>query len=145
MNALREAAPILSPSILIVEDDESIREILSIIFESEGYRVQAAADGREALVHLHSAPASSLPDLILLDWIMPGMNGSEFTRIQALDPRLCNIPTVIVSATNPELHQNFSGYRGVFQKPFETSTLLKRTNEICRPKAGPVRLSPAIH
>jgi CheY-like chemotaxis protein len=86
--------------VLIVEDDELTREMLTAILQGEGYLTETAAHGREALAHMETAP---LPDLIVLDLLMPVMNGWEFCAAQAHDPRLASIPVVIVTATDSEL------------------------------------------
>ena len=89
---LREARK----SILVVEDDAATRDAVSLALEDEGYSVTGVANGKEALLHLRGAP--SPPDLILLDLMMPVMNGSEFRKQQRQDPALKSIPVVVVSA-----------------------------------------------
>ena len=82
-------------SILVIEDDAATRAAVSLALEDEGYSVTAVPNGQEALHHLRrTAP----PDLILLDLMMPVMNGWEFRRQQAQDPALQWIPVVVVSA-----------------------------------------------
>lgn len=81
--------------ILIVEDDLSIRETMRFFLEMEGYAVDEAPDGKAALDKLRS---ESAPRLILLDLMMPVMNGYEFLLARARDPRLSEIPVVVVSA-----------------------------------------------
>ena len=82
--------------ILIVEDDTPIRESLQELLEDEGYLVEATANGQEALDRLHALPA--LPDLILLDLMMPVKDGFQFREEQRQDPALALIPIVIMSA-----------------------------------------------
>jgi CheY-like chemotaxis protein len=82
--------------VLIVEDDDITREMLATILQAEGYMTDSVANGREALAYLS---AQAAPDLILLDLLMPVMNGWEFRAAQAADPRLASIPVVVVSAT----------------------------------------------
>jgi CheY-like chemotaxis protein len=82
--------------VLIVEDDELTREMLAVILQAEGYRIDSVANGQEALAHLRTTAA---PDLILLDLWMPVMNGWEFCAAQAEDPLLAAVPVVIISAT----------------------------------------------
>lgn len=81
--------------ILIVEDDELIRDAMGPLLEGQGHQVAFAENGREALTWLHAHPH---PDVIVLDLRMPVMNGWEFRAIQKLDPRLSLIPVVAVSA-----------------------------------------------
>ncbi len=81
--------------VLLVEDDLDVRESLVDALESEGYRVLAARDGVEALEHLRTNPA---PALILLDMMMPRMNGYEFREVQRATPGWSAIPVIIFSA-----------------------------------------------
>src|SRR3569832_407091 len=83
-------------SILIVDDDVDIRVTISLILEDEGYAVASAANGEEALRYLRSHPS---PSLILLDLMMPGMDGVEFRAEQQRDAQLSGIPVVVVTAS----------------------------------------------
>ena len=83
-------------AVLVVDDDFDIRETLREVLVEEGYRVDTARDGREALAYLKSHPP---PCVILLDLMMPGMNGAEFRRAQRADPALLQIPVVAISAS----------------------------------------------
>lgn len=80
---------------LVVDDDADIRETIVTILESYGYRGEAAGDGAEALALLRANP--SRPRLILLDLMMPNVNGIEFRRAQLADPALADIPVVIMT------------------------------------------------
>lgn len=82
--------------VLVVEDDETIRETLVELLVEYGYAAESAADGREALEKL--AESSTAPCLILLDLMMPGMDGREFRERQLCDPALSEIPVVVISA-----------------------------------------------
>lgn len=83
--------------ILVVDDDPDIRELLLQVLLDEGYRAAGASNGREALDYLRR---SDLPSLILLDLMMPVMNGWQFRDEQRLDPRLGAIPVVVISANS---------------------------------------------
>jgi CheY-like chemotaxis protein len=80
--------------VLIVEDDVEIRETLSQVLELEGYAVAAASDGRKALASARQVH----PDVILLDLMMPVMDGWQFRAEQKNDPSISDIPVVVVSA-----------------------------------------------
>src|SRR6187549_1262395 len=82
--------------ILVVEDDTDIRESLVEVLEDEGFGVRAAADGRQALDVLRAE--RPLPDLILLDLMMPVMNGFQFREQQLSDAAFAGIPVVVVTA-----------------------------------------------
>jgi two-component system phosphate regulon sensor histidine kinase PhoR len=92
-----ETLPACPPadSILVVDDDDDIRQTLATLLEARGYDVNSAVDGADALRSLGDRP---LPDVILLDLGMPNVDGREFRRRQRLDPRLANIPVIIISA-----------------------------------------------
>ena len=98
MNAVNN--PSAAPIALIVDDDRDIRETLGQIMESEGYAVVGAADGRQALDHLAQAPMPA--SLILLDIMMPGMNGVQFRVAQKANPRWSEIPTIVMTAASVE-------------------------------------------
>ena len=83
--------------VLIVDDDPVARKALALVFEHQGYPVVQAANGQEALKRLRDGPP---PGLILLDLMMPIMDGWEFLQRQKQDPALAGIPVVIISAAD---------------------------------------------
>ena len=108
---------------LIVEDDEAIRETLADILQYEGYVVSTACDGREALLRLHSGAA---PGLILLDLMMPRMNGWEFRTEQLSHQELAGIPLVVLSgAYDAHRQARMLNADGFLSKPIEVVQLLK--------------------
>jgi CheY-like chemotaxis protein len=82
--------------ILIVEDAEDLCYAMAELLRQEGYAVSCAHSGREALAHLETA--EQLPQLVLLDLMMPDMDGSEFRARQRADPRFSWIPIVLMTA-----------------------------------------------
>lgn len=82
-------------SILVVEDDDDIREAIATFLEAEGYSVVAAGNGEEALEILRSARKFCL---VLLDLFMPVKNGWEFRAEQLDDPRIADVPVIVISA-----------------------------------------------
>ncbi len=80
--------------VLVVDDDATIREIVEMVLEAEGYPVSTASEGAEALRQLGSGPR---PGMILLDLRMPGMDGRAFREAQRARPELAQIPVVILS------------------------------------------------
>jgi CheY-like chemotaxis protein len=88
-------APHAAGHVLIIEDEQDLRETTAELLDLAGYRVDCAANGEEALTHLRKGP---LPRLILLDLMMPVMNGWQFRQQQLRDPVLAPIPVVVVSA-----------------------------------------------
>jgi CheY-like chemotaxis protein len=103
--------------ILIIEDSEEIRASMSELLEAEGYCVLRAQNGRVALDQL--AEYEKLPALILLDLMMPVMDGFEFRRIQRADSRLKDIPVLLMTARG-EIDDETSalGVDGYLRKPF---------------------------
>jgi two-component system, chemotaxis family, chemotaxis protein CheY len=80
-------------SILVVDDDDDVRTMIRVLLSGEGYAVEDAADGLEALRHLRSHP----PDLVLLDLMMPRMSGEDLMSAMAADESLADIPVAILS------------------------------------------------
>src|SRR5262245_8453392 len=109
-------------SILIVEDDAATRDALTMVLSDEGYAVSSAANGLEAIDLLRQGAA---PDLIILDLMMPVMDGWQFRREQQRDPALDGIPVLVLSADGGVAQKAAAlGARGYVQKPVEMDTLL---------------------
>lgn len=85
----------MHPSILVIEDDRDIREALVDCLTEEGYRVSSASNGSEGLMRLRSVDATNL---IILDLMMPVMNGQEFRKQQLADQNLAKIPVILLTA-----------------------------------------------
>ncbi len=113
-------------SILVVEDDDDIRNVMIDVLESEGYHAVAAANGKEALDLLHTI---SKPCLVLLDMMMPIMNGREFLDKIMEDSILAPIPVLIVSAVADKT--NTKGAVGFLKKPVDIEMVLKMVNQYC--------------
>jgi CheY-like chemotaxis protein len=123
--------------ILLIEDDVDIRQALAEVLEFEGYRVAQASHGLEALKLLR-ADASDLPALILLDLMMPVMNGWEFRAEQLKDPQISDIPVIVLTAY-PSDHRRGSSLDSVaaLSKPIDTSLLLHTIEESMRRHSQP--------
>ncbi len=87
------------PTILLVEDEPSQREVLSYNLEAEGFDVQSADNGEDALLLIEESP----PDLILLDWMMPLVSGIEVCRRLKMRPQTRGIPIIMLSARSEEV------------------------------------------
>lgn len=113
----------MAKRILVVEDDTSIRELLVELLESEGYAVASAVNGLEGLKYLQSEVN---PDLILIDLMMPVMDGYSFRTEQLKNTTWSKIPTVVMSAeaNAKEKMKNFS-ITAFLSKPVELDTILK--------------------
>jgi CheY-like chemotaxis protein len=118
-------------AILVVEDDEDIREVMLETLQDEGYRVVGAPDGAAALAFLRSA--ESRPVVMLLDLMMPGMNGAEFRAEQIKDPALATIPVILLSADS-RLEEKYAdlGGAGFLRKPIKLDALLDTVARFAR-------------
>jgi CheY-like chemotaxis protein len=118
--------------VLVVDDDEDIRTTIQQILEEEGYLVRAAANGEEALRIL--TESASLPRLILLDLMMPVMDGARFRTRQAADPRVADVPVVIISAGGGLAHKaTLMKAAGYLAKPIDLRTLMGTVEHWSRP------------
>jgi CheY-like chemotaxis protein len=83
-------------TVLVIEDDPAVRESIQDALEIQGYEIATAADGQEAIQRLNAL--GTQPCVILLDMMMPGMNGWQFLDYQRNDPAYAGIPVVVCSA-----------------------------------------------
>jgi len=117
-------------SVLIVEDHPELRRSLTDLLQEAGYAVTSAADGQEALAALRTAPP---PDLILLDLMMPVMDGWEFRRRQRQDGALAAIPVVVLSGGETPPHSSgFVDAASYLLKPIDFDVLLATVARHCR-------------
>ncbi len=122
----------MTPTILLVEDDAGAREALSDILREEGFAVATAENGRQALDYLHAAPR---PCVILLDLVMPVMDGWEFRQRQLGDEGLSTIPVLVLTATTGEGVPAFPA-GDVLRKPVDFDDLLARVERLCRQRGA---------
>jgi CheY-like chemotaxis protein len=124
------AQPADGKRVLVVEDDALTREALGNILRGGGYTACAAAEGGEALEVLRRGPPA---DLILLDLLMPGMDGWHFRREQRRDPALANLPVIVCSGTgDADLHAAALDAAGFLDKPFDPDRLLELVTRVLR-------------
>lgn len=122
-----------SPTLLVVDDDEDIRSLLSDLFAKAGFRVEIAADGAQAILFLeHHEP----PDAIVLDLLMPGIVGTSVLSYLSSHPTLNDVPVAIVSSS-PQLAPD--GYK-LFRKPLQFAPLLEFVRGACGARSS----SPAM-
>jgi len=109
-------------TILLVEDDATLRETLQGALQERGYKVEVAEEGEAALAWLHREPR---PALILLDLMMPGLDGWDFLARRRLDPSLPAIPVVVISGQllGPE-RDSVLPADGFVKKPIDMEELL---------------------
>jgi CheY-like chemotaxis protein len=115
--------------VLLVEDDEDLRETLGIALTDEGYRAALVSDGLSALEWLRTNPK---PRLILLDWMMPRCGGESFLRQQALDPAFADVPTVVLTADARVRHSAaVRSAAAILPKPVDLDTILATVRRYC--------------
>jgi two-component system response regulator MprA len=114
-------------TVLVVDDDEDIRESLAEAIELEGYAVRKAANGVEAIAMMQAA----LPDLLLLDLMMPGMNGWMVLDAMEADRRLARVPVFIVTAV-PNVSGVRTGYP-IFTKPLSVARMMRTVRAFLSP------------
>jgi CheY-like chemotaxis protein len=114
--------------VLVVEDDEATREMLRYLVTSAGCSAVTAANGSEALEYLGRA---ALPCLILLDLMMPVMDGCALDQKLAADSRFSSIPVVVITAF-PERATGLERHLTIIQKPLEISEIINLIKSYCR-------------
>ena len=135
-DASRNVGPSPPPRVLIVEDDDAICSSLSEALREDGFDVETAANGCEALERLRGAPP---PSAILLDLMMPLMDGWDFRNEQLRDPTLRDIPVVVVTAVGFSIESVRTQFGNValIPKPVPYLDLLDALGRACTPKAPP--------
>ena len=113
--------------VLIVEDDDDLREMMAQLLSLEGYQAAAVANGQEALEYLRQGTA---PDLILLDMMMPVMDGWEFRRRQKSDPSMAEVPVIVLSALDQSRAADVNA-QAFLKKPLDFDRLLQLVREYC--------------
>jgi CheY-like chemotaxis protein len=119
----------MSTTILVVDDDEDIREVMSAALEQLGYRVISAADGLECLEALRR----ERPGLILLDLMMPRMDGWAVCGALAADPALSTIPVVALTGDMRATAEGLA-VQALLRKPFDLATLITYVERYCTPE-----------
>src|SRR5262245_39673297 len=115
-------------TVLIIEDDDDVRAAFTELFQLQGYVVVGAADGLEALRRLRDG---ARPGLILLDLMMPNMDGAQFREAQLKDPGLAPIPVIVVSADASVAAKAAAvGATVWFRKPVDVSALFDAVSRL---------------
>lgn len=144
----------MAANILLVEDEPGIQELLKLNLSQAGHQVTVAGDAEHALQFLRNA----LPDVILLDWMLPGMSGIDLCRRLRSDERYQPIPIIMLTARGEERDKVLgldSGADDYITKPFSPRELVSRIKAVLRRRApqmtdepveiGGLRLDPASH
>src|SRR5262249_13340445 len=119
----------VSGRILVVEDDVHIRESLRDVLEDEGYEVTTARNGKEGLEQLAEM---NHPCVVLLDLMMPVMNGGEFLKAVRADDIIASIPVIVVSAWPKEAARVADQAQSFVKKPVALEVLLEEIERFCK-------------
>jgi CheY-like chemotaxis protein len=108
-------------TVLVVDDEFGIVDVLETILTDEGYRVLTACNGKQGLVRL----TEEKPEVILLDFMMPILGGSEMLRAMAVEPAYQHIPVIMMSALSEQvIADRCKGYAAFLHKPFRVAAVL---------------------
>lgn len=125
----------MSPRILIVEDHPTMREAMRLVLEGEGFEIEEAPDGDQALEAVRSEP----PDLVLLDMSIPGTPGAQVLSSVKADPSTSEVRVIVVTATGEEGRSAAiaGGADHYFTKPFSPIALLQAVEQVLGPGDDP--------
>jgi DNA-binding response OmpR family regulator len=121
--------------ILVVDDEPNIAQIMKLTLESGGYEVEVAADGAEGL----KRAKESEPDLILLDLMLPNIDGYKVCRFLKFDQKYRHIPIILISAMGETEDKELGAQVGAdlyMSKPFQPDELLARIGELLAQRSG---------
>jgi len=116
-------------TILIADDDEDLRLLVQVTLENPTYRILTAEDGCQAL----DSVKQHRPDLLIIDWMMPGLNGCEAVAQLRQNPHTATIPVVMLTAKDgPEAQEQMDSLAlaGYLTKPFSPLALIKKVREL---------------
>ena len=126
------------PRVLVVEDEAAQRDVLAYNLEAEGFDVDTAENGDEALLLVDEG----LPDLLLLDWMLPGVSGIEVCRRMKMRRETCNVPIIMLSARSEEVDRVRGleiGADDYVIKPYSVAELMARARaQLRRTRPGAV-------
>lgn len=123
------------PTILVVEDEAPLMTLLRYNLEKQGFKVEEAADGQEALLRV----AEAKPDLVLLDWMLPALSGIEVCRQLRRRPNTRDLPIIMVTARTEDqdaVRALDTGADDYIAKPFVMDALLARIRALLRRSGG---------
>ncbi|MFZ2061535.1 MAG: response regulator, partial [Candidatus Binatus sp.] len=126
MEKSKKAGP-AGKTILIVDDEFGVLEVLEFILSDAGYRVVSALNGQEAIARLEE----TRPDLAIVDFMMPILDGNEVIKAIRSDKRLRNMPIILASAL-PEktIRERCDGYTTFLRKPYRTEQLMEEISKL---------------
>jgi two-component system phosphate regulon response regulator PhoB len=132
----------MNPSIMIVEDEEALALLLTYNLEKAGYRVESVTRGEDAELRIDE----HMPDLVILDWMLPGLSGIEICRRLRARPKTKDLPVIMLTARGEESERVrglLTGADHYVVKPFSMPELLARVTSLLR-RASPERLAEVL-
>jgi two-component system phosphate regulon response regulator PhoB len=132
----------MSPRVLIVEDEEPLTLLLRYNLEAEGYEVDSVARGDEAEIRMRE----QMPDIVLLDWMLPGLSGIELCRRIRVRPETERLPVIMLTARGEEgdrIRGLSTGADDYIVKPFSVPELLARVRALLR-RAKPAHIATLL-
>jgi CheY-like chemotaxis protein len=121
------------PTVLVVDDEFGIVDVLEIILTDEGYRVLTACNGKQGLARL----AVETPDVVLLDFMMPMLGGAEVLRVMAAEPAYQDIPVIMMSSLGERvIAKKCTGYVAYLHKPFRAAAVLSTVARVLGGRAN---------
>lgn len=109
-------------TVLVVDDEFGVAEVLEAILEDEGYRVLTAINGRQGMARL----AEDMPDAVMLDYMMPVMNGADMLAAMQSDPAFAELPVVMMSSLDEStIRDACDGYAAFLRKPFRIAHVIE--------------------
>jgi len=117
----------MSDTILIVDDEFGILEVVEFILSDAGFKVVSALNGQDALAKLEE----TIPDLVIVDFMMPILDGAGVIKAMRADARFCPIPVILTSAL-PEhtIKERCQGYQAFLRKPYKTERLMEEVSRL---------------
>jgi CheY-like chemotaxis protein len=115
------------PTVLVVDDEFGIVDVLETILTDEGYRVLTACNGKQGIMRL----SAEKPDVVLLDFMMPILGGTEMLRAMTAEPAYQRIPVIMMSSLRENvIAEKCSGYSAFLHKPFRAAVVLRTVARI---------------
>jgi CheY-like chemotaxis protein len=131
-----EATALTTHSVLVVDDDLDIRSAMIDVLEEHGFNATGAINGRDALDQLRATPGERKPCLIVLDLMMPVMDGVAFRTEQLKSPELAAIPVLVVTAHRDIADQALMRITDFLRKPLNIEDLMAAVRRYCDPIAS---------
>jgi CheY-like chemotaxis protein len=121
------------PTVLVVDDEFGIVDVLETVLTDEGYRVLTACNGKQGLERF----SAGKPDVVLLDFMMPILGGAEMLAAMAAEPAYRNIPVIMMSGLGENvISQKCTGYIAYLHKPFRATTVLSTIARVLSDRAN---------